>query len=164
MKQQMDEQAQSSKQIIQEELQNLSSELQESARHELSTIEAAIKAEVIQVRSRQESLIESLKTTSRIPLLVSIALTILVCLTIIGGTMIWEKWEVKKLQAITQSLKESQLASIKLTEKQKKVKILMDWGIYPHVQGRQKYLIFPKGMKIQTTMTKHGDAALYIVD
>lgn len=89
MKEQMEEQVQSSKLIIQEGLQSLRKAFLKSAKHELSTIETAIKTETAELSKIQQTLIRDMHRSLKIPVAVSLAVTIVCCLVLMGGTLFW---------------------------------------------------------------------------
>ncbi|KAF1073932.1 hypothetical protein [Halodesulfovibrio sp. MK-HDV] len=154
LKSQMDTEAQQSKKIMQHVFSNLKEELQQSMTEELSSMQRALMTETAEYKKLQDSIFHQMKTQLKLPVIISMTLTILICGIIIAGTSTWFHLEKKKLVILRQTNNELTLNNQQLDK----------WGISTLSYEGNHYVIFPKGTKLQERTTKDGSMALLIME
>ena len=154
LKNQMDTEAQQSKKIMQHVFSNLKEELQQSMKNELCSIQRTLAKETAEYNKLQASIFQQMKRQLKLPIIISMALTILICGIIIAGTSAWFHLEKKELVSLRQTNKELILNNQQLEQ----------WGISTLSYEGSRYVIFPKGSKLQERTTKDGSIALRIME
>ncbi|MCG8530504.1 MAG: hypothetical protein MI749_07565, partial [Desulfovibrionales bacterium] len=146
LKARMEEQTQETQQIMQDALQNLSNELQKSIKRELNTIESVLADGVQSSISTQKEMFQSLRRTLKLPIGISLLVTIIGCVGLISLTSLWFQYEKNRLAELRQM-------NFKL---QAQVDVLSDWQITTNKVDGVRFLTFPKGMKLSIRQTRSG--------
>lgn len=154
LKVRMEEQANESQQIMQGALQNLSSELQKSMKNELHLIQNVLAEGVERNKEIQGELFQSLRRTLKLPIGISILVTVLGCMVVISLTSLWFHFEKNKLVELREMNANLQV----------KVDNLEGWQITTNKVQGIRFLTFPKGTKLYIRQTREGHPALILED
>lgn len=154
MKEQMEEQVQSSKQIIQEGLQSLRKAFLKSAKHELSTIETAIKTETAELSKIQQSLIRDMHRSLKIPVAVSLAVTFVCCLVLVGGTLFWIDLQGSTLAELSEKIEHQRTIEKKL----------VSWGVTPLLDNNRRFIVLPAGTSLKQNWQSGNRPAILLKD
>lgn len=152
LKEQVDSQSKEMEQAVQSVFQDLSESLRKCAASELNTISKDMEERLQNLKKKQSKVSAHYWKQSIMVNLVSALLlvTISVCMTGFYG------WRIKeKHQELTRI--NAQIA----TQKKKESKFTK-WGINAYQNGNQKYLVFPKGIKLEIAKTNNGQPAVLL--
>ncbi|WP_432738891.1 hypothetical protein [Maridesulfovibrio sp. FT414] len=152
LRERMHAQSQEVEQVVGSALKDLSGNLLKYAENELNSITADMDAHIQNLRMKQAGISASYWKQNMLANLMSALFLVImsVCITAYFG------WRIQ-----SQNEKLIQLTS-RVDNLKKQEAALKDWGITMHQNGQQKYLVFPKGLKLEIAQTNNGLPAVLL--